>query len=79
MRVMVIGATGMLGNAMIRVLSEKADLQVFGTARSESAKRLFNPDIAARLIFGVDVDQYDSLVKVFAQNRPDIVVNCVSD
>lgn len=77
MKVMVVGATGMLGNAMIRVLSEKTDWLVIGTARSEGAKRLFRPDIAARLIFGVDVDQYDSLIRIFGMNRPDIVVNCV--
>jgi len=39
MRVMVLGVTGMLGNAMFRVLSENANLVVYGTARSESSKR----------------------------------------
>lgn len=77
MKIMVIGATGMLGNAMIRVLSEKTDWQVFGTARSESAKRFFTSGIAARLIFGVDVEQQDSLIKAFSQIRPDVVINCV--
>lgn len=67
----------MLGNAMIKVLSEKAGWQVFGTARSESAKRLFRPDIAARLILGVDVEQNDSLIKAFSRIRPDVVINCV--
>lgn len=77
MKVLIIGATGMLGSAMIRVLSEKASWQVFGTARSESAKRLFRPEIAERLIFDVDVGQNDSLIKVFTQIRPDVVINCV--
>jgi dTDP-4-dehydrorhamnose reductase len=77
MKVMVIGVTGMLGNAMIKVISEKADWQVFGTARSESAKRLFSSDIAERLIFGVDVEQNDSLIKAFTRIRPDVVINCV--
>lgn len=77
MNVLIIGATGMLGNAMIRLLSEKADWQVFGTARSESAKRLFPSGIAARLIFGVDVEQHDSLIKAFTRVHPDVVINCV--
>lgn len=77
MKVLVIGATGMLGNAMIRVLSEKANWQVFGTARSESAKQLFAPDIAKRLIFGIDVEQHDSLIKAITQINPDVVINCV--
>lgn len=77
MKVLVIGTTGMLGNAMIRVLSEKVNWQVFGTARSESAKRLFMPDIAARLVYNVDVEQHDSLVRAMTQIRPDVVINCV--
>lgn len=77
MRILVLGASGMLGNAMIRVLSEKIDWQVHGTVRSESAKRLFQPDIASRLISGVDVEQQDSLLQAFIQARPDVVINCV--
>jgi len=77
MRVLVLGASGMLGNAMLRVLSEKADWQVYGTVRSESAKRLFRPDIAVHIISGVDVEQQDSLLHAFIQVRPDVVINCV--
>lgn len=77
MKVLVLGVTGMLGNAMIRVLSDKRGFQVFGTARSESARRLFMSDIAERLIFGVDVEQNDSLIKVFTRIRPNVVINCI--
>lgn len=77
MRILVLGASGMLGNAVIRVLSEKADWQVHGTIRSENAKRFFLPDIAGRLLAGVDVEQQDSLVQAFVRVRPDVVINCV--
>ena len=77
MKILVIGSTGMLGNAMIRVLSENTDWQVFGTARSDSSKRLFRPDIASRIIFGLDVENYDSLTKTISQIRPNVVINCV--
>lgn len=77
MRVLVLGASGMLGNAMIRVLSEMTDWQVHGTVRSESAKRAFQPDIARYLIAGVDVEQQDSLLQTFIQVRPEVVINCV--
>ncbi|HLP97534.1 MAG TPA: SDR family oxidoreductase [Sideroxyarcus sp.] len=77
MRILVLGASGMLGNAMIRVLSEASGWQVYGTVRSENAKQLFHPDIAARVICGVDVMQHDSLTKAFIQARPDVVINCV--
>jgi len=77
MKILVLGASGMLGNAMIRVLSEKADWQVHGTVRSESSKRYFRPDIAGRLLSGVDVEQNDSLTQAFIRIRPDAVINCV--
>ena len=77
MRILILGASGMLGNAMIRVLSENADWQVHGTVRSESARRLFRSEIADRLISGVDVEQHDSLLQAFIKVRPDVVINCV--
>jgi len=77
MRLLVFGASGMIGSAMIRVLSEKKDWQVFGTLRSDNAKRFFSQAIAASLLAGIDVDKHDTLVRVFAQIRPDVVVNCI--
>ncbi|MBC8085861.1 MAG: SDR family oxidoreductase [Phycisphaerae bacterium] len=77
MNILVLGASGMLGNAMMRVLSEQPDWQVFGTVRSESARRFFNERIASRLLAGVDVEQQDSLMQAFTRSRPDVVINCV--
>lgn len=77
MRVMVLGVTGMLGNAMFRVLSASSDLVVYGTSRSESSRRFFSDKLASQIIVGVDVENYDSLVKAFVVVRPDVVVNCV--
>jgi len=77
MKVLVLGANGMLGNAMVRVLSEKTDWEVFGTVRSAGAARFFSPKIAERLLIGVDVENHDTLTKIFAQVRPNVVVNCV--
>lgn len=77
MKILVLGASGMLGNAMIRVMSEKADWQVYGTIRSESSKRFFSGSIAERLLSGVDVEQYDSLIQAFNRVRPDVVINCI--
>lgn len=77
MRVLVLGASGMLGNAMVRVLSEKEEWEVSGTVRSSGAGRFFPPMAAWRLVTGVDVENHDVLIKLFAQLRPDVVVNCI--
>lgn len=77
MKVMILGVTGMLGNAMFRVLSQRADLAVYGTARSNSARQHFSDNFSGRIIVGTDVENNDSLVRAFAAVRPDVVVNCV--
>lgn len=77
MKVMVLGVSGMLGNAVYRVLSANPGLNVFGTARSESARHYFSPALVEKLVFGVDVESQDSLIKAFGKIQPDIVVNCV--
>jgi dTDP-4-dehydrorhamnose reductase len=76
-KILIIGATGMLGNVMMRVFSENLAWRTFGTVRSGSAKKLFRDDIASRLISDVDVENYDSLTRVFCEVRPTVVINCV--
>ncbi len=77
MKVLVLGASGMLGNAVTRVLSENRDWEVFGTLRSWGVERFFPREIAKSLVIGVDVDNPDTVVRAFDQIRPDVVVNCI--
>ncbi|MEN8801472.1 MAG: SDR family oxidoreductase [Thiogranum sp.] len=77
MRILVLGASGMLGSAMIRVLDEHGDFDVYGSARSIDVGRFFPTKIAQRLISGVDVENHDALITAFSQVRPQLVINCV--
>lgn len=82
MKVLVFGASGMIGSAMYRVLSKKEpggndDLQVWGTLRADDAKRFFTEDLRDTLVSGVDVEKQDALVRVFSQVQPDVVINCI--
>lgn len=77
MRVLVLGASGMLGSTVLRVLDEKRDWEVFGTVRSAGVRRFFTNKIVERLIASCDVWDSDALVKVFAQVRPNVVINCI--
>ena len=62
MKVLVLGASGMLGSAMIRVLSENNNLKVFGSIRSQKVKKLFSPSISNHLVQCDDVTNYSDLV-----------------
>lgn len=77
MKILVFGASGMIGSAMFRVLSAKTDWQVWGTLRTEDAKRFFTEDMQSKLISGIDVGKPDALVRIFTRIRPEVVVNCI--
>ena len=78
MKVLVLGASGMLGSAMIRVLSENNNLKVFGSIRSQKVKKLFSPSISNHLVQCDDVTNYSDLVNVFNKVQPNVVINCIS-
>lgn len=77
MKALVLGSSGMLGNAVTRVLSEDEGLEVWGAVRSAGAKAYFDEGIRERICVGVDVEHQDGLLELFADIKPDIVVNCV--
>lgn len=76
-RVLVLGASGMLGNAVFRFFLAEEGFEVFGTLRSVRTVRFFDESARERLIPGIDVENFDGLVKLFSEIRPDVVVNCI--
>lgn len=76
-RILVLGASGMLGNAMLRLFVERGVHAATGTVRSPSALRLLPASLHPHVIDGVDVENHDSLVALFARVRPDVVINCI--
>ncbi|HTE44869.1 MAG TPA: SDR family oxidoreductase [Gemmatimonadaceae bacterium] len=76
-RVLVLGAAGMLGHAVFRVLARNPGLVVAGTVRGHGSVALLPDELRHRLITGVDVEHIDSLIQALATSRPDVVVNCV--
>ena len=76
MKILVLGASGMIGSTMARVLSEDTELDVIGTIRSEATKSLLPPFVAERLVSGVDLSDPDRIASVFREVRPHVVVNC---
>jgi dTDP-4-dehydrorhamnose reductase len=77
MRTLVLGASGMLGHTMLRVLDQAEHLEVYGTLRSDAAKRFFVPGLANRLLSGIEAQNEDALTRLFCQLRPELVINCI--
>ena len=76
-RIMVLGASGMLGNAVLRYFSNKDEFEVFGTVRTESAKELLPLNLGGKVIICEDVANSDQLDSAISFIRPHVVVNCI--
>ncbi len=77
MRVLVLGCSGMLGNAVLRVFTASPGYVAFGSVRSRSALDLLPKELHPNLISGVDAENIDSLMHLFTVVRPDVVINCI--
>jgi dTDP-4-dehydrorhamnose reductase len=76
-KVLVLGASGMLGNAVFRLLAESPTVEVHASVRSPGVLPYFREDLRASISCGVDVENPDSLIRLFASVNPDVVVNCI--
>lgn len=74
---MVLGASGMLGNAVFRFFSNSVGFSVSGTVRSDRLLNLIPSCFRGNIVSGVDVENTDSLVSLYARVQPEIVVNCI--
>lgn len=76
-RVLVLGVSGMLGNAVFRVFAQSDGYSVMGSARSAGVLRLLPSELREQVVCGVDIENTDSLMRLFTLARPDVVINCV--
>jgi dTDP-4-dehydrorhamnose reductase len=76
-KILVLGASGMLGNTLLRVMADTVEHEVWATTRSAAVKRHFEPALAERIVSDVDVENFDALAAAFADIRPDVVINCI--
>jgi dTDP-4-dehydrorhamnose reductase len=78
LKVLILGAAGMLGHALFSLLAGRPEFTVFATVRgTEGLDRWFPPGLLQRIRGGVDVGRFDTVVRVLEEIRPDVVVNCI--
>jgi dTDP-4-dehydrorhamnose reductase len=76
-RVLVLGASGMLGNAIFRFFSCSRGHAATGTVRSSSALNLLPEELRGQIASGVEIYDLDGLMRLFERVKPDVVINCV--
>ena len=76
-KILILGASGMLGSAAMKVFAESDEHEAFGSIRSNAIKDLFHPRLRKQLLAIGDVENSDSLIKLFETVRPQVVINCI--
>ena len=77
-KILIIGVTGMLGHTLFTALSTQKNREVSATARSrEGLSRWFSPELTKQIHPNTDADNFDSVLRVMADVKPAVVVNCV--
>jgi len=73
LKLLIIGASGMLGQTLFKVASQQSDLEVYGTVRHRDARVLEFLQVAESRIFECDLE---SAIDPSLYCSPDVVVNC---
>ena len=78
MRVLVLGASGLLGHTIFRVLTETTQWSVSGAVRNPKTRELFPRALAERTVLCGDLQDQGEVAKIIAGVAPEVVINCLS-
>jgi dTDP-4-dehydrorhamnose reductase len=78
MKILVLGAGGMLGSAIFRIFSENTKWNVYGTARSNFILNFLDHKLIKKILIVQDLVTQNSIKNIFDTVLPDIVINCVA-
>jgi dTDP-4-dehydrorhamnose reductase len=77
MKILILGAGGMLGHTAYRLFAGDPSYEVVGTLRSRSVESALSQTQRATLIGDVSLDGLDHVAAIMEQFRPDAVLNCI--
>ncbi|MFA9201528.1 MAG: dTDP-4-dehydrorhamnose reductase family protein [Cypionkella sp.] len=75
--ILIVGATGLLGNAFVELFARSPGFRTVGAVRSLAGPARAFEHLDVTLMGGLDAESPDSLARVVAAAEPDVVVNCV--
>lgn len=76
-RILVLGASGMMGNTILRVFSGSVGFEAWGTVRTPHAASRLPPGLVHRIIESVSCEDFDTVIRAIDAVDPDIVINCI--
>ena len=76
-KVLVLGATGMLGITIYKYLSKKQNIEVFGSIRNKYDEKYFSKEERKNLHSGQEISKIEKLENLVDQLKPEIIINCI--
>jgi dTDP-4-dehydrorhamnose reductase len=77
MKVLVLGANGMLGHALVNSLAQGDDISVYVSTRANAANPALSKRSALQIISDVDASHIETLEAAILNVKPDVVINCI--
>ena len=69
----------MLGHSLFRQYSKRSDLDVYATVKEKGRlEQWFTPEYKRKLQTGIDVEDFDSVMRAITIVKPDAVINCIA-
>lgn len=77
MKILIVGASGMLGGSLLRYFAKNTDYDVYGTVRDSNAQSKLVSKNKANIISDVNVHDLSRLRNIVAEVKPHYLLNCV--
>ena len=69
----------MLGHSLFRQYSQRSDLDVYATVKEKDRlEQWFVPEYIQKLQTGINIDEFDSVIRAIKTVKPDAVINCIA-
>ena len=75
MKVIIFGASGMLGNTLIKTISQDENYEVYGTLRKDI--NYFEKNNSIKIFKNVACERINEWREILMQIKPDITINCI--
>ena len=76
-KVLILGASGMLGHALLRVFVSRSSFDVLGTVRSSRSIQYFNNSLHSHLLPGFTTSRLHDIDELIESFQPDVLINCI--
>jgi dTDP-4-dehydrorhamnose reductase len=76
MKILILGASGMIGSSLYKRLSAEQNFEVHGSVRDLSIHRYFSESLRERLVISGDLSLNQSIDSILNKVNPEVVINC---